>query len=78
MALKNSQNESCQIPSNHIGEQLYDEFLARIINLHTYQREFNIDCLIERYFSMSSLSKFEQIDRLKGWLDSFRPLSSIN
>ena len=77
MTLKNSQNESCQIPSNHIEEQLYDEFLARIIYLHTHQRVFNLNYLIERYFSMSSLSKFEQIDRLKGWLDSFRPLSTI-
>ena len=56
---------------------MYDEFLARLIYLHTHQKELNIDRLIEQYFSMSNLSKFEQIDRLKGWLDSFRPLSPI-
>ena len=77
MTLKNSQNESCQIPSRYIEGQLYDDFLARLIYLHTHQKELNIDRLIEQYFSMSNLSKFEQIDRLKGWLDSFRPLSPI-
>ena len=77
MTLKNSQNESCISASDYSAETLYDDFLARLIKLHTYQREFNINCLIKRYFFMSSLSKFEQIDRLKSWLDSFRPLSPI-
>ena len=77
MTLKNFQNEFCKSSSSYSEEQLYDEFLARLISLHIHQREFNIDCLIERYFSMSSLSKFEQLDRLKGWLDSFRPLSPV-
>ena len=56
---------------------MYDKFLARLINLHTHQRELNLDYLIEQHFSMSNLSKLEQIDRLKGWLDSFRPLSPV-
>jgi Fic family protein len=77
MTLKNPPNESCKNASVNCESTLYDEFLARLIERHTHQREFNIDCLIERYFSMSSLSKFEQLDRLKSWLDSFRPLSPI-
>ena len=77
MTLKNSQNESCKSVTANCEVNLYDKFLAKLIEQHTHQREFNLDCLIERYFSMSSLSKFEQIDRLKGWLDSFRPLSPI-
>lgn len=77
MTLKNSQNESCQSATADYEGNLYDKFLAKLIEQHTHQREFNLDCLIELYFSMSSLSKFEQIDRLKGWLDSFRPLSPI-
>ena len=77
MTLKNSPNESCKNASVNCESSLYDEFLARLIEQHTHQREFNIDCLIELYFSMSSLSKFEQLDRLKSWLDSFRPLSPI-
>ena len=77
MTLKNFQNEFCKSSNSYSEEQLYDEFLARLVSLHIHQRGFNIDCLIERCFSMSSLSKFEQLDRLKEWLDSFRPLSPV-
>lgn len=77
MTLKNSQNESCGRVTYYRAEELYDKFLARLIKLHTDRREFNIDRLIEHYFSMSSLSKLEQVNRLKSWLDSFRPLSPI-
>ena len=78
MVLKNSQDEYFKsVTANCEEKNLYDKFLEKLIEQHTHQREFDLDCLIKRYFSMSSVSKFEQIDRLKGWLDSFRPLSPI-
>ena len=78
MVLKNSQDEYFKsVTANCEEKNLYDKFLEKLIEQHTHQREFDLDCLIKRYFSMSSVSKFEQIDRLKGWLDSFRPLSPV-
>lgn len=73
----NSRNDPCVRSSHHNICQLYDEFLARLIKLHQHKRESNLVQLIDHYFCMSSLSKFEQINKLKGWLDSFRPLSTI-
>ncbi|MGL5833190.1 MAG: Fic family protein [Waterburya sp.] len=57
--------------------QLYDKFLADLIGLYQQQTILNLDQLIDRYLDMSNLSKLEQIDKLKGWLDSFRPLSPM-
>jgi Fic family protein len=59
------------------ANQLYDQFLAYLISLSKQQTILNLDQLINSYLDMSNLSKLEQIDKLKGWLDSFRPLAPI-
>ncbi len=52
MTLKNSQNESCKSATANCEATLYNEFLERLIERHTHHKEFNIDFLIERYFSI--------------------------
>jgi Fic family protein len=69
--------ETLKVLSNQTARQLYDEFIEGLIRLSQQQITPNIDKLLNRYLNMSNSSKFKQIDRLKSWLDSFRPLSPI-
>ena len=64
-----------RIPKNAC--QLYDEFLAGLIRAHQHKINPDLNQLIDLYLNMSNLSQFQEIDKLKSWLDSFRPLSSI-
>ena len=59
------------------ADRLYDLFLVQLVKLHQSNTAFSLDGLISRYLSMSDLSGLEEVNKLKGWLDSFRPLSSV-
>ena len=69
--------EYVDIVSDRDACQLYDDFIEGLIRLHKQQITLDLDKLINRYLNMSNLSQFQEIDKLKGWLDSFRPLSPI-
>jgi len=69
--------ETLKVLSNQTAQQLYDEFIEGLIRLSQQQITPDIEKLLYRYLNMSNSSKFQQIDRLKSWLDSFRPLSPI-
>ncbi|MBE9170558.1 Fic family protein [Pleurocapsales cyanobacterium LEGE 06147] len=69
--------KSLEIVSDGNACQLYDRFLAGLIRLHQQQINPDLSQLLVRYLNMSNQSQFQQIDKLKGWLDSFRPLSPI-
>lgn len=56
--------------------QLYEKFIQQLIVL-TRQNEFSLASLLNDYLQMNYQLKLEQIDKLKTWLDSFRPLSPI-
>jgi Fic family protein len=51
----------------------YEQFMEQVIDLGQ-NREFSLMDLIGNYCIMNDRTKLEQIDRLKGWLDDFRPL----
>ena len=59
------------------ADWLHDEFLAALIRLHKRRITPNLEQILDRYLKMSNLTPLEQINKLKGWLDSFRPLSPI-
>ena len=69
--------ESLEIVSERNACQLYDRFVAGLIRLHQQQINPDLSQLLVRYLNMSNRSQFQQIDKLKSWLDSFRPLSPI-
>lgn len=51
----------------------YEAFMQRLIGL-SQQDGFCTGACIQDYLTMNHQSKLEQIDRLKAWLDGFRPL----
>ena len=55
---------------------LYAKFIRQLIVL-TSQKDFLLTSLIKNYLQMNYQIKLEQIDKLKTWLDSFRPFSPI-
>ncbi|MDJ0743491.1 MAG: Fic family protein [Xenococcaceae cyanobacterium MO_167.B27] len=57
--------------------QLYDEFISKLIQLHKTHTTPDIEKLINHYLNMNNQSQLQQINKLKRWLDSFRPLSPI-
>ena len=59
------------------AEKTYDKFIAKLIYLTQQYSEPDLEKLIYRYLDMSNESSFQQIDKLKSWLDSFRTLSAI-
>ncbi len=54
------------------GNQLYEKFIQKLMVLGQ-QEEFSLTSLINNYLMMNDQLKLEKIDRLKGWLDGFRP-----
>ena len=58
-------------------DRLYDLFLVQLVKLHQSNTAFSLDRLISRYLSMRDLSGLEEVNKLKAWLDSFRPLSPV-
>ena len=52
--------------------QLYERFIDQIIGL-SQKKDFSLTALISNYISMNYQLKLEQIDKLKAWLDDFRP-----
>jgi hypothetical protein len=69
--------ESLKIVSKEKACQLYERFIAELIQLHQKQTNLDLSKLLVHYLKMSDRSQFKQIDKLKGWLNSFRPLSPI-
>ena len=69
--------ESLRNESYHNACQLYDKFVAELIRLDKQRMSTDINQLLVRYLNMSNQSQLQQIDQLKFWLDSFRPLSPI-
>lgn len=56
--------------------QLYDQFIQRLIIL-SQQGEFSLTSLINNYLTVNYQLKLEQIDKLKAWLDGFRPFDPM-
>lgn len=54
------------------GNQLYEKFIQKLMVLGQ-QEGFSLTSLINNYLMMNDQLKLEKIDRLKGWLDGFRP-----
>jgi len=52
--------------------QLYQRFIDQIIGL-SEKKDFCLTAVINNYVSMNYQVKLEQIDKLKSWLDDFRP-----
>ncbi|MCC3498886.1 MAG: Fic family protein [Microcoleus sp. PH2017_15_JOR_U_A] len=55
--------------------QLYDKFIQKVIILGQ-QKEFSLTSSIDNYLMMNYRLKLERIDKLKAWLDGFRPFDS--
>jgi Fic family protein len=74
-----SSSQSTQ--SRQITCQRYDEFIQELIRSRKHNNiASDIDRLLKSHYpiNMSDRStQFYQIDKLKGWLDSFRPLSTV-
>jgi Fic family protein len=62
--------------SDKYSFQLYEKFIRQLIVL-TQQKNLNLTSLLNSYLQMNYRIKLEQIDCLKTWLDSFRPLDPI-
>ncbi|PSB51218.1 Fic family protein [filamentous cyanobacterium Phorm 6] len=55
--------------------QLYEKFIQKLIILGK-QKEFSLTSSIDNYLIMNYRLKLERIDKLKAWLDGFRPFDS--
>ncbi len=58
------------------SSHLYDNFMRGVIDL-SQQANFSISALMKGYLTMNYQLKLEQIDKLKAWLDGFRPLEPM-
>jgi Fic family protein len=54
------------------SSQLYEKFIKQLIVL-SQQKEFSLTSLLNNYLIVNYQLKLEQIDKLKAWLDGFRP-----
>lgn len=55
-----------------VETNLYERFIQHLIGL-TQQSGFSVTALIQDYLRVNDRDKFAEIDKLKGWLDGFRP-----
>lgn len=58
------------------SSQRYEKFIQQILVLSQYQ-EFSLTALINSYLMSNYQLKLEQIDKLKTWLDGFRPFEPL-
>ena len=58
-----------------MSTQLYEKFIQKVITLGK-QKEFSLTSSIDNYLIMNYRLKLERIDKLKAWLDGFRPFDS--
>lgn len=58
------------------ASHLYENFMQRVIAL-SQQANFSLSGLIEHYLTMNYQLKLERIDKLKAWLDEFRPFDPM-
>ncbi len=56
--------------------QLYNKFIDQL-RLRDHHKNIKVTFILSNYIKMNFSSKIEQINKLKIWLDSFRPFSSI-
>ncbi|MBO0352005.1 Fic family protein [Phormidium pseudopriestleyi FRX01] len=56
--------------------QLYEQFVQRLIIL-SQQAEFSLTSLINNYLNVNYQLNLEKIDKLKVWLDGFRPFDPM-
>lgn len=56
---------------------LQEKFIQQLINIQK-QNKVSITSIFYSYLQMNYQSKIEQIDKLKTWLDSFRPYIACN
>lgn len=56
--------------------QLYEKFIRQLMILNR-QTGFSLTSLIKSYLVMSDRFKLEQIDKVKTWLDGFRPFEPM-
>jgi Fic family protein len=54
------------------SSHLYENFMRRVIGL-SQQANFSLSASIKDYLTMNYRLKLERIDKLKSWLDEFRP-----
>ena len=54
------------------SSHLYENFMRRLMGL-SQQANFSLSAAIEDYLTMNYRLKLERIDKLKAWLDEFRP-----
>ncbi len=54
------------------SSHLYENFMRRLIGL-SQQANFSLSAAIENYLTMNYRLKLERSDKLKAWLDEFRP-----
>lgn len=55
----------------------YDQFIGLLRQHHPISLETTIAHLLTHLTPMTGSDKLQQIDKLKGWLDSFRPLPAV-
>ena len=60
----------------HTSTHPYDQFIAALKARKIWDTDTLIQQMLGDFNSMSLLEKYAQVDKLKGWLDSFRPLPS--
>lgn len=74
------------IPVRHTGasptlgalsQSPYNQFIAALKARKIYDAGSLIQQMLGDFSSMSLTEKYAQVDKLKGWLDSFRPLPSM-
>ncbi len=65
-------NTQLLVSSSH----LYDDFMRRVIGL-SQRANFSLSGSIKDYLTMNYRFKLEKIDKLKAWLDGFRPLEPM-
>jgi Fic family protein len=58
------------------ASQYYDRFIQTVSQLRLYDLAPQIQKRLSLWPNMTLTDKFERLDRLKAWLDSFRPLPS--
>lgn len=58
-----------------MSTQLYEKFIQKVIILGKHKK-FSLTSAIDNYLMMNYRLKLERIDKLKAWLDGFRPFDS--
>ena len=63
--------------SSEIACEIYDTFIQKITKFRLYNVSQEIENRLSLLPNMTLSDKFQQVYKLKAWLDSFRPLPPI-